>query len=474
LSKYVSIPPYTPVAWTDILSGVNPAKHGIFGFKSVQKRNGTFIGVRTNTALNVMYPRIFEMFAINNLKSIVINVPLTYPPDAIIKHRHMIIVSDWSSPRQFIYPLKYEIKYKDWLVDPPFDWSSVDNKRDYADAITLYLSKRLEIYLDFLEERDFNLFVIIFSEPDWLMHAIPEIVLGHDINLVYKPFSLIDKFIKKATQICDLTVIVSDHGFEIARTALSINGILLEKGLTKIKYNINLNALFKSFLRVHTLGDTFSSLNLSNNSTFNLTPKLFNIIVRLYNKLKILPFIKLKKLLPISYELDYLNSKVIMPEVISWSIYTLKGYEKVTLNILRNSKLSKYIRNIIYTRKLFRGPYLNKGPNLIVIPEKSVEFTFFPHSEPLHVFMGHHEPYALMMLYGDQVLPTRRQEINEINIHDIVPTLLAYSGLPIPNDTDGKVIENIFTIGVYNRTKKRLNYSQSFRILRKLQRLKFR
>ncbi|HET7483481.1 MAG TPA: alkaline phosphatase family protein, partial [Actinomycetota bacterium] len=37
-----TVPPYTPPGWTSIFTGVNPGKHGIFGFTlgNVQRREG--------------------------------------------------------------------------------------------------------------------------------------------------------------------------------------------------------------------------------------------------------------------------------------------------------------------------------------------------------------------------------------------------------------------------------------------------
>ena len=86
-------------------------------------------------------------------------------------------------------------------------------------------------------------------------------------------------------------------------------------------------------------------------------------------------------------------------------------------------------------------------------------------------YTGEHEPRALMALYGDDVLPPDNEGDGAgASIYDLVPTILAYMGLPIPSDTDGKILEDAFIIKLPN-TKKRTDYLQKFRLLRKLQKL---
>lgn len=92
-----SIPPYTPPAWTSIFTGVNPGKHGIFGFYVVEQGEEGF-SIRVASSRDVMYPRVFEIAAMKGLRSVVINVPLTYPVSQLLAARNLVLVSDWSPP----------------------------------------------------------------------------------------------------------------------------------------------------------------------------------------------------------------------------------------------------------------------------------------------------------------------------------------------------------------------------------------
>ena len=87
------IPPVTPPSWTSIMTGVNPGKHGIFGFFTYDK--STWKQILTS-AYHVGYPRIHEMLSMNGAKSIIFNPMPDYP---IIPARNTIQISNLSSHR---------------------------------------------------------------------------------------------------------------------------------------------------------------------------------------------------------------------------------------------------------------------------------------------------------------------------------------------------------------------------------------
>ena len=71
------IPPNTAPGWTSITTGVNPGKHGIFYFYDFSSVPLTIINsTRTST------PRIWDYVRALGGKSVVVNVPVTYPVEA--------------------------------------------------------------------------------------------------------------------------------------------------------------------------------------------------------------------------------------------------------------------------------------------------------------------------------------------------------------------------------------------------------
>ena len=127
---------------------------------------------------DVKYPRLSEILDNYGFKSVIINLPLTYPFSGISKKENTVIISDWAAPEQKIYPDHLLQKYKEYLIDPPHEWwkCTTNNRNEYASIVKEYTETRLDIYYDLLERVKWDLFFIVFSEIDWLSHIYPEIL----------------------------------------------------------------------------------------------------------------------------------------------------------------------------------------------------------------------------------------------------------------------------------------------------------
>jgi len=71
-------PPFSAPAWTSIVTGCNPGKHGIYGFESTGTLEPHLINSRHRKV-----PAIWSFLTSIGMKSIVVNVPGTYPPEKI-------------------------------------------------------------------------------------------------------------------------------------------------------------------------------------------------------------------------------------------------------------------------------------------------------------------------------------------------------------------------------------------------------
>ena len=103
-------PPVTPPAWASITTGVNPGKHGIFGFGYMD--NGRFIPYTSKNM--VREEAIWDMLTIFNKKVILLNVPWTYPPFKV----NGIMITGPPSPRNIVrsYPTKIISEIESFFV----------------------------------------------------------------------------------------------------------------------------------------------------------------------------------------------------------------------------------------------------------------------------------------------------------------------------------------------------------------------
>lgn len=74
---YSTIPPFTPSAWTSIVTGVNPGKHGFFDF--VAQDHETYRVEYVNCS-RLIRPAIWDMFNTYGKKVGVVNFPMAFPP----------------------------------------------------------------------------------------------------------------------------------------------------------------------------------------------------------------------------------------------------------------------------------------------------------------------------------------------------------------------------------------------------------
>lgn len=407
------IPPYTPSSWTSILTGVNPGKHGIISF-CIFSRKSNIPRIRLNSAYEVKYPRIFEMLSFKRARSTVINVPLTYPVSSIVGKKCITLVSDWTSPRQFIWPKKIYENYREYLVDPPYDYEKYNDIKKYIDHVNDYLNIKLNLYLDLLECESWDLYVIIFSELDWIQHKVPEIVLGRNLFMIKSILDKIDYFISIAREKCDLLVVISDHGFWIKDLELRVNAVLRRNNLLK------LNRYFEIVNKIDTI------------LGYNLLPRLINKVLKRFRRHSVFKALALKTI-------DTRVSDAIMIEPTSWTVYTKRiEFTKKVLQI------PGIVKEVHECSKFFWGRHVTELPNLIIIPNDNIIPKLNPFGKSIvKTFESDHSPRGfLSILSSDNDLNDDVSYFTKehVTIYDLVPTILHYMGYPIPLNTDGKVM----------------------------------
>ena len=403
-----TIPPFTPPSWTSIFTGVNPGKHGVIGWQ--KKYNEKFI---LTSSSDVSYQRLSEYLDSNGLKSILINIPITYPFSGIKNKDNTIIVSDWASPKQTVFPNYLKKKYNKYLCEPPHSWkkhASID-KKGYPKLVMNYLNERLNIYYDLLENYDWDFYFHIFSEPDWLFHINPEILSDEISNQVYEIFNKIKEFIKKTERIAEITFVVSDHGFEKKNRTFFVNESLHMGGYL----------------------DYTGKKNKSIDFLQNYLPK--RLIIPLMTRIKVS-----------SSRINHVSKSIkriaYMIEPPSWGVYVEDSdYVGELKEYLQKFDEIKYV----FTKdEIFFGGQLDKMPSLILIPIEGVEFSHkFTGEICKDTNFGDHELHGMFYVNGSQI----KENIKFMKVprvYDIVPTVLHIFNLPIPNSIDGRVLKEIF------------------------------
>ncbi|MCQ6254491.1 alkaline phosphatase family protein [Methanocaldococcus sp.] len=241
-SRLVStIPPLSPAAWTSIFTGVPPHKHGIWGF--LKQKEGEYF-YKPITSKDRKHKAIWNLLTEKNKRSIIVNIPFSYPPGRI----NGIMITGLGSPGKdsnFVYPQSL----KKFILDnfPNFD---VDlNEGKLEEGYSIY---KLEKNIIKTEEDLVNLFIHLLNNNDWDFSAI--VLRSLDViqhfafdnkMFVEKHYERIDKLVGRILEEVvngkeDIKIIIaSDHGFRKVYKRFYVNTWLEKEGYLKLKSSHN-------------------------------------------------------------------------------------------------------------------------------------------------------------------------------------------------------------------------------------------
>lgn len=233
-----TVPAVSSASWSSIITGRNPGDHGIYGF--TQMIEGTY---------TLSYPNFKSLGArpfwqTNRGKSMVLNVPATYP----VQEMNGMHVSGFVSPdlEQAVHPKEKLdlLRSIDYQVD-------VDSGK--AQKSNLLLFKQLFDTLDAREklfektwQEDWQHYMLVFTGSDRLEHFLwdaweQEEHEQKDKFLDY--FQRVDEIIGQvfgSLEDEDSLVILSDHGMERVKRNVNLNTHLEQQGLLNLAQDSDL------------------------------------------------------------------------------------------------------------------------------------------------------------------------------------------------------------------------------------------
>lgn len=225
-------PTVSSVAWSTYMTGVNPARHRIFGF--VDRRLGsyqTFIP----TASHMRAPTLWEKLSQAGRRVITMNVPVTFPP----KQVNGILISGFLSPslEKATYPpsLSQKLAAMGYRLD--IDPQRARRSKDkLLEDFRITLSRRAEAMFHLMDNGPWDFFQCHIMETDRLHHFLWEDMAKGDPKYApafYDCYAQIDEMLGKVARRLDgrtILIVLSDHGFCTLKWEVQVNHWLAEKG----------------------------------------------------------------------------------------------------------------------------------------------------------------------------------------------------------------------------------------------------
>ncbi|MGD9497096.1 MAG: alkaline phosphatase family protein [Armatimonadota bacterium] len=229
-------PPLTPVAWSSLLTGCSPARHGVFGFLRIPADT---YAPQFLSGGSLVLPTIFELLSARGLRVGAINVPWTWPPRA---------VNGW-----WLSGLDAPAYGPDIAYPPGLFEELAGRFGGYFDKLVPvrrhgYALDRLEASIDKLgamarylaRTRPVDLLAVVFTATDQVQHWFwrDRTVRARDgrvvEDLLLHTYRRVDEQIERIVSECagpaTTVLIASDHGAGPCEGGVDLNRWLAEQG----------------------------------------------------------------------------------------------------------------------------------------------------------------------------------------------------------------------------------------------------
>lgn len=220
------VPATTPPAWTSLTTGMNPGKHGIFGFYGREK--GTY-DIEPVSDGDVYARRLWDYTSMAGLTSIVVNVPVTHPArelDGVLVPGYLAPEQPETSPPDVLE----DVGMEDYRVYAESESVDVPEEQLLNEWLTLTQSRR-DLAIRLMERYDWDLLFLEFQKTDGAVHKF-----GSSKN-VRRIFERVDQcmadVLAKVNGEPNIFV-VSDHGIGQQKDwSIALNTWLVEEGYAK-------------------------------------------------------------------------------------------------------------------------------------------------------------------------------------------------------------------------------------------------
>lgn len=459
-----SIQPSSEQAWACFMTGVNNGKHGIYGF--LQERKGTH-RLELISSRAIRSKSLWRMLSDRNKKVIVINVPVTYPPEGV----NGLLVSGLMTPNedsQFTYPpqLKEEIKsvFPGYTinVETPIGNRTKDLLR-FRQKLETQVRMRGLLTRQLMRKYEWDFLMVVFTALDRAQHKFWENMQRTSdpfSECIFNLYSQIDTEMGEIlSNIGNDTVIfvVSDHGFGPLHKGLIVNNLLKREGLLCTGDQHQSSRIFsklKSSFFVNFLLSRYRNLPLDMQDM--LKKRLGWVGDRLISQMT---FIDIDWERTRAYGVGSGNVRVNLEGREPGGIVRPDEYDEVreqivgVLTKVKDPETDEGIFREIYKREqIYSGGYLEDAPDIVPHYKDGYRGILFgPEgqtfaSREYHLLRGNtgfHTMDGIFIACGPDIV-NHGQKVADLNIVDVAPTILHCLDITPPPFLDGKVAKEIF------------------------------
>jgi len=437
-----TIPPVTGCAWLSMCTGLNPGKTGVIDFLKMNEKKELMLV----NSLDFKNKALWDLLSLYKKSCVVLDYPMLFPSYSI----NGAIISTWGgefnvSPRY----LQQEIKtlVGSYNIFVPYNDEKYDDIDLFLTDLNSAMDKKIKVTEYFLKHYQWDLFVNIISFTDWIQHRMWHYIdKDHPLHnecessrimpLFIDFWSKLDKLIGKMFIHSDYMFIVSDHGMGPQYGCFN-----LAKWLENKRYIIRKHS-YIYFLK------TILSL-LKKTPIPKIMPEKIKIKGRTLDKvIGEVDLVKSKVYIcghTIPFGAIYINKdsyikqqQSIKSEIIT-SLFNIKNdiNEDLSIKIYDTSDIyfgtkSHLLPDLIFTINDWSSVIIKKFNDNYIY--KNIAYT--------NRHTGSHRLQGIFMAYGPRI--KEGFKMPDVRIYDVAPTILHLFNTPIPDEIDGRVLNEIF------------------------------
>ena len=238
-----TIPTHSWTAWPSFLTGLDPDGHGIYDI--LEGRGGTRQFPVTSRSIKA--PTFLDDLGRAGVESLVINVPLTFPPPAI----HGTLVAGGVLPkwRPFTHPegLAEDLRAAGvpWPING-MSWTTYRNRPEpFLDEVVEVTTARQRAMEHLLDTVPWRFACCVYFSTDRIQHCLSshaspdhpkytELSSTHTGERVRDVYRMLDdglgRLVSRTTE-DDLVIFMSDHGFQSVTRAIQMDRLLERFGM---------------------------------------------------------------------------------------------------------------------------------------------------------------------------------------------------------------------------------------------------
>ena len=437
-----TIPPVTGPAWTSFSTGKNPGKHGVFDFVKIENNS-----LRLCQSKDVRSETIWDILSKRGLKSVVIGLPLSFPPSSDFNG---VMVSDFLYPRKEIAPKSKTGYIENYRVFP--NLLLMGTPADLLDDMVETAKSQVEAAKELFVRETWDFYFFYFFATDGVAHHFwkdmrDTTTRGQAAKGI---FHIADEFLHWVLDEMDAEdtlLIMSDHGFADCPFKINLNNIFMEKGLLRTQgrdtsEDATLGKhIVEKFGKRRATALRKSLLSLSSYRRAKHIPR--RIFEGLFGGAKA----------DHNARIDFDGSKVFVATSESMSVYVgeMEGAKRAGIveEIVETLRELEYrgqrvFKEVLLKDGVYSGPFTESSPDILLIPNGFYISSVLGDDVYGEFDKGAwHDLRGVFLAYGSNI-KTSSQELSKLKIYDIAPTILHMFGLPIPKDMDGQVLREIF------------------------------